>query len=187
MSAQTRTACSLWSHVRTHTSSHVCAHTQVCRLPCASIHTHLCQNRCAHSHTPMHTHTPQGPGLGLPVPDGKLSNASRPPVSHLHRDIVAPNTACHGVGGGWKSVSRASRWARPQPPPCNSACADVCGALWVVGRARLPHGELRSVWWRFWERLRRARLFPHGAASVSRDSTHSSSCASAAGLPGVGA
>lgn len=127
----------------------------------------------------MHAHTLQGPGLGLPVPDGKLSNASRPPVSHLHRDIVAPNTACHGVGGGWKSVSRASRWARPQPPPCNSACADVCGALWVVGRARLPHGELRSVWWRFWERLRRARLFPHGAASVSRDSTHSSSCTSA--------
>lgn len=131
MSAQTRTACSLWSHVRTHTSLHVCAHTQVCRLPCASIHTHLCQNRCAHSHIPMHTHTPQGPGLGLPVPDGKLSNASRPPVSHLHRDIVAPNTACHGWGVAGSLCPVPAAAPGLSLPPVTApvpTCAERCGS-----------------------------------------------------------
>lgn len=175
------------TRAHTHQLARVCSHSGMQTPMREHPHPSVPECTCAHSHTPMHTLTPQGPGLGLPVPDGKLSNASRPPVSHRTATLWLQTLPVTGGGGGWKSVSRASRWARPQPPPCNSACADVCGALWVVGRARLPHGELQSVWWRFWERLRRARLFPHGAASVSRDSTHSSSCASAAGLPGVGA
>lgn len=120
-----------------HTCAHTPARTCVLTLRYADSHarasTPICARMyvCPLSHTPMHTHTPQGPGLGLPVPDGKLSNASRPPVSHLHRDIVAPNTACHGWGVAGSLCPVPAAGPGLSPPPVTApvpTCVERCGS-----------------------------------------------------------
>lgn len=119
------------TRAHTHQLARVCSHSGMQTPMREHPHPSVPECTCAHSHIPMHTHTPQGPGLGLPVPDGKLSNASRPPVSHLHRDIVAPNTACHGWGVAGSLCPVPAAGPGLSLPPVTApvpTCAERCGS-----------------------------------------------------------